>query len=152
LKLFPVNVLLDYFTFNSTTVTQEIMITLYYEFTPCFQWGSWNSTTVVQEIVITLYYEFTPCFQWGSWNSTTVMQEIVITLYYEFTTCFQWGSCCSIFSILCSALLISLFLKVTVHSTYTEKSQRNELIKLYTIYTCTVDGLSREDKLSSLYI
>jgi hypothetical protein len=35
-------------------------------------------------------------------------------------------------NILGNALVtISLFLKLTVHSTYTEKSQRNELIKLY---------------------
>ena len=47
--------------------------------------------------------------------------------------------------------IISLFLKLTVHSTYTEKLQINEQIKLYTIYTNT-DGISREDKLSYLYI
>jgi hypothetical protein len=34
---------------------------------------------------------------------------------------------------------ISLFLKLTVHSTYTEKLQINEQIKLYTIYTSTVN-------------
>ena len=38
-------------------------------------------------------------------------------------------------------LYISLILKLTVHSTYTEKLQRNELIKLYTIYTSTVNQL-----------
>ena len=38
-------------------------------------------------------------------------------------------------------LYISLILKLTVHSTYTEKLQRNELIKLYTIYTSTVNRL-----------
>jgi uncharacterized membrane protein YiaA len=36
-------------------------------------------------------------------------------------------------------IIISLFLKLTVHSTYTEKLQRNEQIKLYTIYTNTVN-------------
>jgi hypothetical protein len=35
--------------------------------------------------------------------------------------------------------IISLFLKLTVHSTYTEKLQINEQIKLYTIYTNTVN-------------
>jgi hypothetical protein len=34
---------------------------------------------------------------------------------------------------------VSLFLKLTVHSTYTEKLQINEQIKLYTIYTNTVN-------------
>jgi hypothetical protein len=34
---------------------------------------------------------------------------------------------------------ISLFLKLTVHSTYTEKLQINEQIKLYAIYTNTVN-------------
>jgi len=38
-------------------------------------------------------------------------------------------------------LYISLILKLTVHNTYTEKLQRNELIKLYTIYTSTVNRL-----------
>jgi hypothetical protein len=33
----------------------------------------------------------------------------------------------------------SLFLKLTVHSTYTEKLQINEQMKLYTIYTNTVN-------------
>ena len=37
------------------------------------------------------------------------------------------------------SLHISLFLKLTVHSTYTEKLQINEQIKLYTIYTNTVN-------------
>ena len=35
--------------------------------------------------------------------------------------------------------IISLFLKLTVHSTYTEKLQINEQIKLYTMYTNTVN-------------
>jgi hypothetical protein len=37
------------------------------------------------------------------------------------------------------SLYISLFLKLTVHSTYAEKLQINEQIKLYTIYTNTVN-------------
>jgi hypothetical protein len=36
-------------------------------------------------------------------------------------------------------IYISLFLKLTVHSTYTEKLQINEQIKLYTIYTNTIN-------------
>ena len=36
-------------------------------------------------------------------------------------------------------IYISLFLKLTVHSTYTEKLQINEQMKLYTIYTNTVN-------------
>ena len=36
-------------------------------------------------------------------------------------------------------LYTSLFLKLTVHSTYTEMLQINEQIKLYTIYTNTVN-------------
>jgi hypothetical protein len=36
-------------------------------------------------------------------------------------------------------VFVFLFLKLTVHSTYTEKLQRNEHIKLYTIYTSTVN-------------
>jgi hypothetical protein len=35
--------------------------------------------------------------------------------------------------------IISLFLKLTVHTTYTEKLQINEQVKLYTIYTNTVN-------------
>ena len=42
-------------------------------------------------------------------------------------------------------LYISLILKLTVRSTYTEKLQRNELIKLYTIYTNTVNRLKELD-------
>ena len=37
--------------------------------------------------------------------------------------------------------LLSLFIKLTVHSRYIEKLQRNELIKLYTVYTSTVNRL-----------
>ena len=37
--------------------------------------------------------------------------------------------------------LLSLFIKLTVHSRYIEKLQRNELIKLYTVYTSTVNEL-----------
>ena len=36
-------------------------------------------------------------------------------------------------------IYISLFLKLTVRSTYTEKLQISGQIKLYTIYTNTVD-------------
>jgi hypothetical protein len=35
-------------------------------------------------------------------------------------------------------LYIFFFLKLTMHSTYTEKLQINEQIKLYTVYTNTV--------------
>jgi hypothetical protein len=36
-------------------------------------------------------------------------------------------------------LYIFFFLKLTMHSTYTEKLQINEQIKLYTVYTNTVN-------------
>ena len=44
-------------------------------------------------------------------------------------------------TILHSYIHVSLFLNLSVHSTYTEKLQRNEHIKLYTIYTSTVNQL-----------
>ena len=48
-----------------------------------------------------------------------------------------------------------LFLKLEVHSTYTEKLQRNELIKLFALYSSTLSRLMElagRDRLSYLYI
>ena len=64
----------------------------------------------------------------------------------DFSYVTVYNMCPSVVSKISRILLLSLFLKLTVHSTYTEKSQRNELIKLYTIqhvyvYTSTVNGL-----------
>jgi hypothetical protein len=47
-------------------------------------------------------------------------------------------------------IYISLFLKLTVHSTYTEKLQINEQIKLYTIYTNTWSNIPRENRYCEL--